>query len=257
MPWGDKNSDEEIFEEPKQEAQRLNVGIAGPPEVGKTHFALTFPEPVYILDTEFGARPLAIKDEFSDKEIHIAEIPVLNKKEEPDAIASLDRLESAIKKVDDSQGGTIIIDSITDVWKWIQTWLEQRQDVKTNNLGEPYRFEWGKANDKYRNLWLLAQLKDMHMVVTGQVKDVYDSSGNKSGETEARWQNQTPHWVDVYLKAWKTKKKASDSGDIEVDYKARFEKCRFERSFDRKLDDVTFDSLKSVLEESFGIKVAE
>ena len=49
----------------------LKVLAWGEPEVGKTHFALTFPEPVYVVDTDLGVAPLLAKPEFRDKDIRI------------------------------------------------------------------------------------------------------------------------------------------------------------------------------------------
>ncbi len=50
----------------------LKVGIYGDFATGKTHFALTAPEPIFIIDTEMGASPLAYQ--FKEKDIKVLDV---------------------------------------------------------------------------------------------------------------------------------------------------------------------------------------
>ena len=89
-------------------------------EVGKTHFALTFPEPVYVVDTDLGVAPLLAKPEFRGKDIRIYDAVKLDlENDEVDPIGSLDMLEKALTALRDVKYGTIVIDTITDIWQWI------------------------------------------------------------------------------------------------------------------------------------------
>ena len=121
----------------------LKVLAWGEPEVGKTHFALTFPEPVYVVDTDLGVAPLLAKPEFRDKDIRIYDAVKLDlEKDEVDPIGSLEMLEKALTALRDVKYGTIVIDTITDIWQWIGAWLEVVATRRTQT-GQPYQFEWG------------------------------------------------------------------------------------------------------------------
>ena len=49
----------------------LKILVWGEQEVGKTYFGLSFPEPIYVISTEFGVSQLA--HHFPDKDIRIME----------------------------------------------------------------------------------------------------------------------------------------------------------------------------------------
>jgi len=79
---------------------------------------LTFPEPVYIVDTDLGVAPLLTKDVFRNKEIYIYEAVKLSiEKDEVDPIGSLEQLEQALTALKDVNRGTVVIDTLTDVWQ--------------------------------------------------------------------------------------------------------------------------------------------
>ena len=134
--------------------QGLKVLVWGDSEVGKTHFCMTMPDPVYIvpnvlhqkpailwcvIDTEFGTVPLLHK--FPGKQIFVYEAAVLDETTmEPDALKSLDKIEEALGTLQAVEVGTICIDSGTDVWQWMGAWLEQTAKRRTAS-GQPYQFE--------------------------------------------------------------------------------------------------------------------
>jgi len=57
-----------------EEGEGLKVLIFGKPETGKTYFALSFPEPLHVLSTEFGVKKL--RHHYPDKEIKLLECNV-------------------------------------------------------------------------------------------------------------------------------------------------------------------------------------
>jgi len=112
-----KEEDYFVSSKKAKELPGLKIGISGPPEGGKTHFICTCPEPVRIIDTEFGATPVA-KANFPDRDIRIFEAVVIDPTtDEVNPSASLDRLEQAIGSLRNIEGGTVAIDSGTDVWQ--------------------------------------------------------------------------------------------------------------------------------------------
>ena len=119
----------------------IKVLVWGPPETGKTHFALTAPEPIHVIDTEFGTYPLLCKEPFKNKDIRVFEAAQLNvESAEIDPVKSIEAVEEAISFLKDINEGTVVIDSVTDIWQWLGAWLEVTASVRTAS-GRPYQFE--------------------------------------------------------------------------------------------------------------------
>lgn len=225
--------------------RRLKVGVYGKAEVGKTHFALTFPAPVYVIDTEFGVVPLSKK--FADKDIRVFECFVVdekNKKGNP--VLSLMQVENAVKELANVSEGTIVIDSISDVW----TWEEMRMREIVEQTGrQVYQFDWGIANRHY--LELIRQLLSypVNLVLTAKARDVYGSEGQRlEGLIEPRWQRDTEYLMDVVIRLDKRTMAQPNVGLI-TRYVGTIEKCRAERQFNKEIQDLTYDKLVLALKD--------
>jgi len=246
---------EEVWLTPERIIQKtgLKVLVWGEPEVGKTHFALTFPEPIYVIDTEFGVAPLLAKEPFKSKEVYVYEAARLSEETaEIDPAASLDAVEKALTVLLRKQltKGTVVIDSVTDIWQWHQAWLEQLSDVRRTQTGQILRFEWGRANMRYRKLILRLMARPVHVVLTAQSQEVYDAQGHPTGVYRPRAQRQTAHMVDIVLHL----EKVYDPTSRAVKYYATLEKCRFQRGLNKRIESVTYDKLVATLRE-IGVEV--
>jgi len=217
----------------------------------RTHFALTFPEPLYVVDTEFGVAPLLQKEPFKNKDIRVFEACVLDTKTvEVDPIQSIEALEKALTALRTLQKGTVVIDSVSDVWSWMQAWLEVVASKKTAS-GQPYRFEYGKANMRYRKLILRLLAQPINVVLTAKTTEKYDSQGNPTGLYVPRAQKDTAHMVDVVLYA----RKEFDPVAKRWKYVSTLQKCRFQRGFEVEIEDVTYDKLVKLLREQLGVVI--
>jgi len=234
----------------------LKVGVFGAWETGKTHFALTFPEPVYVIDTEFGAAPVARK--FSGKKIYIMEACVIDPAtDEFDAISSLERFEEAVKSLKDVEKGTVVIDTGTDLWSWLGAWKESVGTVRSKKSGELLRTEWSHANERYRNLVMKLLSRPTHFVMTGHVAPVYDTTGKEItdiSEPKPHWMKKTPHWLDVVLHTKKLYPSAQSDKKV-PEYVATVSKCRWERALDLVIKDLTFEKLIAALKTRLGIEI--
>lgn len=186
----------------------LRVGLWGPPGSGKTHCALTFPKPIYVIDSEFGTYPLLEQPEFEkwlepnvpEDMIKVFEAAVLDEHSaEPDPLLSLESCEAALTSLIAVESGTVILDSGADLWGFINTWLEDAA-VKRSAKGDKYQFEWGKANARYRLLMMRVLSKPLNFVITGQANAIRDSSGKATTGIKPAWQMKTPHWVDLSIR---------------------------------------------------------
>tara|TARA_Y100001938_G_scaffold128710_1_gene182797 strand:- start:38737 stop:39612 length:876 start_codon:yes stop_codon:yes gene_type:complete len=254
----------------------LKVLVWGEQEVGKTYFGLSFPEPIYVISTEFGVSQL--QHHFPDKDIRIMECsePYTDKPqksggatdEDPfaiDPIRSLEKVELATEALKDVEGGTIIVDSISDIWSWLGLWLHYNAATKVSkSSGKEFmmRTEWQHANAKYR--WLVMRLlsRPCHVVFTSRSGAVYDASGNLTNQTKAKAQGESTYYVDISVHVEKRPMPIMEGGKatakMQVKRMGTIEKCRFNSVNNLQVEDITFDSLKKSLEgevpkEVFGV----
>jgi len=197
--------------------------------------------------------PLLHHPEFKDKEIHVFEACVLDTETvEVDPIKSIEALEKAITSLKSLKKGTVVIDSVSDVWQWLLAWLEVVATKRTQS-GGIYRFEYGKANQRYRKLILRLLAQPINVVLTAHVGDVYDKSGQTTGAKVPKTQKTTMHMIDIGLYA----QKRYDAVAKSWKYVSTLRKCRFKRSFEATIDDVTYDKLVEFLKEELGVVVEQ
>lgn len=141
----------------------------GDTNVGKTCCAMTFPEPIFIIDTEKRANKTK-KYHYAGKDVRIFD-PVVIKEDyvdDADAInypASIDNITNFVvalnRKIQSGEikQGTLVVDSLTDIWKWVQEWGKERLvkigKVNRETMAIKNQFDWGIMNGKNARLMLL------------------------------------------------------------------------------------------------------
>jgi len=172
-----------------------------------------------------------------------------------DASVCLQRLESGIALLRDIKQGTIVIDSGTDVWDWIQEWLNEVGRHKEDQL---LRFEWAKAKLKWKKLLLQLMAKPIHFVMTAQPQEIY-ANREPTGTYRARIQGESAHSFDIVLHAmrWETLDPKNPLVKT-VQYKTEVTKCRFKKGWRPTFDDIGiqgFEKLTKQLKEDLGVEV--
>ena len=130
---------------------------------GKTHFALSSERPVYIIDTENGASPLA--DKFPDAQIlNICNIDKddINEKDEVTNFESFQDTIDYLVKLPDKEVGTIIIDSISDIWDWAQAYAKIKVFKIPVEQRLAQQWDWGVINKLYLKQ-ILKLIKILHL----------------------------------------------------------------------------------------------
>lgn len=180
--------------------------IWGEPGAGKTYFALTFPEPIYVIDTDGGVaqllkqfegkdiRIMSITDPYAEKAKKKAKDPLT----ETDPVVSLQKFDKATWLLKDIKEGTIVVDGISDIWEWHGAWLDIMADKYTQS-GNMMRTEWGKANAKYT--WMLKRLKSRpcNLVMTAKQKSKFDKQGVELDEKLSATQKFTEYEPDFVI----------------------------------------------------------
>lgn len=254
MSWGATGSQQkskpslaELFKKAYSKGV-LKVGIYGPPKTGKTFFALTAPEPIAVIDTEFGTWPV-IATHFKDKDIRVFEVNVLDDEGEIDPDQTIRQIEMAVTAIArDTEIRTVVLDSGTDLWSFMHMWLDRI--AKKTSIGTIVRTEWGKANARYRTIVTKLRAIDKHLIFTGHEKPVYTESGQETKLTKPDWQRDTTYWFDVILH---TGKKAQPNG---WEFHLTVEDIRFMQIRPHTITMPTWDKLIAWL-KSIGITIVE
>lgn len=255
MSWGGKKEalvakrPEDYFKPlTKQPITSLKIAVDGPPESGKTYFCESAPEPVYLIDTHAGA--WLVRRHFpDDKDIRIMDLSDLSPDTEP--IQYIEYIENAVDTLRDINQGTICIDSLSDIQAWLGAWLE---DVATRRLksGDVARFEWGKANARFRQMMMkLISKKDVHLIMTSEVTNEYTSEGKELSTTRPTWPRRTPYWLDIWMRLTLE----FDPVTKQNRHIAIVEKCRAQWALNLRIENVTFDKLVQQLREKLKLEV--
>lgn len=242
---------------------------------------MSMPPPVYILDLELGAQ-LVYNNRYSGKskppyqsifpdetlidggkEVYILECVVLNNRDDIDYTASIDLMFDALDTLNEVQHGTVAVDSATLYWKWEELKWKLIKPTKDDMKDKPgskfkYRFDWGPPTEEYYRLIMrLMAKKNIHFVVCGHEKGVYDGKGNAiDGLFEGKWQPQTPHWMDIVLRLYKEFVN-DEEGNMVPNYYARIIESRYARAEYSILHDVSYQGLKTLMKDKFEIEILD
>jgi hypothetical protein len=215
---------------PEMTIKKLKIGIRGQQKTGKTRWAMSSAVkngPTYIIATEPGVKPLAKL--FPNCEIYFCEVyePDYTGIFEVEATKTLANIDQAVRQIrklaieNPEAVKTVVVDSVTDVWKWVQEWMKMEILKIDKTARVKQQWDWGYANTKYQNIIMQLISLPCHVILTAQDREEYAGAGQPSGEWTARWQNQTPYWVDIVIALKKMKDKVG-----QVHYMAEIEDSR-------------------------------
>lgn len=188
---------------------------------GKTHFALTSKGPTYIIDTENGASPLA--DKFPNaKVIKLANLDD-NNIEEKDEVKNFQKYIDTIDyliKLPDEKVGTIIIDSMSDIWDWAQAYAKIKVFKISIEDRLKQQWDWGTINKIYLKPMMKLINKNCNVIFTAREGETYVGAGKPSGIFEPKCQKKTPYYVDIVL--YHQKKYSNNK----INFQCKIDKCR-------------------------------
>ena len=266
----------EDFFKPADEMEELRgfkVALQGKAKTGKTDIACSFPPPVFIVDLELGAQkvynnrykhtsnppytPVFPNEQLrpkGGKDIRIMECVVLNDRDDIDYDATIDKLFKALDSLKHVDRGTIVIDSATLFWKWLEhKWKKKKTGSDKAGSKFKFQFDWGPVTEEYHRLMMRLLAKPIHFIVIGHEKSIYDGKGKIiDGLYEGRWQNQTPHWVDFVLRTYKL-----INPNEAPDYEARVIESRYMRAMNDKIVDPSYMSIKKYMKTQFHVDIID
>ena len=192
--------------------RKLKLIVWSKAGLGKTYMALSsLAEPVWVISTEpESVEPLFIH--FPDKDIRIvqcarpfAEAPTIKKTGKVDTEVaasdpelSLREFEKVTLLLKDIKEGTIVLDSVTDVWEWFSAWIDINA-TKFVGTGQMMRTEWGRVNSKYKTLINRILSRPVDVIMTARSENIYGEGGKETTATKMSGQKRTPYMPNIIM----------------------------------------------------------
>jgi hypothetical protein len=232
MTWENLKTNEEVKEKETskiifkklseiKEDRGIKILSYGNFSTGKTHFALSSTKPIYIIDTENGASPLA--DKFPDANvINICSLEG-DDVDEKDEVKNFENFQEAVNyliKLPDNEIGTIIVDSMSDIWSWVQAYAKTKVFKIPIEDRFKQQFDWGVPNSLIRKNVLKLINKNCNVIFTAREGEIYDGPGQPSGRYKAETQKKVPFYVDIVLHH------QIKFINKQIQFQAKIDKCR-------------------------------
>jgi len=183
--------------------ESFKVGWFAVDKAGKTAMAVApdVPRPIYAFDTENKLKIAVELLEPKDREnIYIVNLQkdVRNEQGEFDKELVVPYMIETLKGIVNLKQGTIVIDSLTSLWDWIQFWFDNSDEIKRTDSGTPYRFEYGKKNSRFIELGELLQQTSMNVICTMRCKGKVNSDGSDAGYNIMQCYSGTGYFLEFY-----------------------------------------------------------
>lgn len=161
----------------------FTVLVEGAQGAGKTHFSMTFPEPIFILDTENRADVVAAK--FAGyKKVYRKRVATFN-----------ELRQTLVQLVFEHESGTIVIDSGSDLQAMAE--LEYLEEAKVERIFPTYI--WGRVWDKMDNMLKAIRERGFYCVITGRLRDEYKND-ERTGYQVLEGYKKLPYRADIHLR---------------------------------------------------------
>lgn len=226
-----------MFVQAKAAAKKLKVTVYGESGVGKTHFALTFPDPA-VIDTESGTDFFAGRFNFL----------VWKTKSYADVLAAVKMIERGEVKCQ-----TLVIDSITVINDVLREAGFRAAEARARRKGREVDDlnltprDWGNIKMRIRSLLTRLYNLPVHTVIVGWLKDEYqdrpDGSSVRVGQTIDA-DKKILYQPDVILRL-EVDRQGRRWGVVEKDRSGIF-------PVGKRIEDPSFAKLKVILERAGG-----
>jgi len=254
-----------------EDKKGIDVLLFGDSSSGKTYVSHTFPEPIYIIDTE-GRANKTRQYHFPNKKVKIfnpMEVSIDFKtegemEESIDFEKTVDNITNALIEFFNSvkegkiKKGTLVIDSMSDLWSWIQEWgkirLAKKGKIDLVTFRLKQQFDWGMMNTKhYRLIVTMRRLLDYGINIVGTARerrspDYIEKPQSVTLGERIRSQKDIPFWFSTIVNL-QTKKVKKGTGEVERKYLAFIEKLETFDYQGEPIENITYEKLKKLIDE--------
>ena len=201
--------------------RRLIMAVSGREKQGKTHFALTAPDPIAYFDLDIGTEGVVSRFLAGGKEIYHNDYNYHSIKDVRKAgpvgigkyIEMWERLRADFIAVLDSQVRTVIVDTATEVWELLRL-------ARLGKLSQVMPHQYGPVNAEYRELLRLAYQSDKNVILLHKMKQEYVNDKRTGGYERAGF-SDTGFMVQVNVRCWRRA-----NGDGQLMFGLSVDDCR-------------------------------
>ena len=122
--------------------------------------------------------------------------------EEKDEVNNFENFQEAINhliSLPDDKIGTIIIDSVSDIWDWAQAYAKTKIFKIPVEQRFAQQFDWGVPTKLYLKQIQKLINKNCNIVLCARAGEEYAGAGQPTGKYKPQCQKKTPYWVDIVL----------------------------------------------------------
>jgi len=158
--------------------KRLIVCLSGREKVGKTHFALTAPDPIFFINVDLGTEGVVNKFQEQGKQIYVYDVRV-PRLVGVDVYAPMwENLKTVFQKVYRMQRGSVVVDTDTEVY-------ELARLAKFGKLSQVMPQNYTEVNNEYREILRLAYDSPMNSIFIHKMKPLYINNARTKDYTPA------------------------------------------------------------------------
>lgn len=170
------------------------------PKAGKTHTALTWPEPIYFFDFDLGSDEVLVKFA-GKKEIYRKQfIPRIPEKTVGEAEYLLNQFEESYRwALQNIKSGTVVVDTGSALWGGLVSPVLIDRRLRKRSDQTPYPFDYGDANTYFENLVNMVRATSLNLVLCHRAREKYIGK-DPSGDFEAQSNNKVDYFVQVGLR---------------------------------------------------------
>ncbi len=207
------------FSAPKEQAPLIKVLAYGPSGIGKTWFALAFPGPIAVIDTEMGTAHYGSREGLS-------RFDVISTKSYLEAKKAVDWLASG-----DHQYKTVVVDPITVLYEVLQEAASVRRASKSGVSlldTDLQMLDWARIKSQWKALMTSLTNLPVHVVAIARQKDLMEKRGDEMVKVGVKFdaEKSADYAFDVVLRFGLAKPGTGDASADGVTRAALVEKDR-------------------------------
>lgn len=226
MPGEDKTKAREVvpttierlkeagFTEPPSEVvnKRAVVSVTAMEKEGKTHFALTGPQPLVYFDVDAGSEGVIEAHKAMGKEILVYRLRVVKEEDQAQWEKQWEDLKDKLVAAWGLPFGTVIVDTKTELYELVRL-------VKFGKLSQISSYQYDRTNKEIRELIRLAYESSMSTVFIHKMRPVY-LNDKRTGDYEPKGWGDMPFNVQANLFPF-----CMEEGD-KIVFKVKVKDCR-------------------------------
>ena len=233
----------------------ISVSISALPKSGKTHLALTFPDPIRVFSFDGGAE--YVRGRFPEKEIDIVtfRMPIIESSDDSSWAPPIwDAFYKDYKEaVYSGQYNTVVIDTATTAHTILQQsvfeWLKDEAALKGKEKKKMAVNEYHTRNLLMKALFDLPQQKGINLVTTQYLGEKWlqpagGGMAQPTGETKVQGWAQTEGFADINLEM-ESKMKAGKAIKVTTVVSTRFDQA----TVGQKWENTSFDEIVALMFE--------